>query len=153
MKKSITLTVGFLIGLLVGQLPLSQLEVQAAPPGSTTTFTISTQADKDYLLNHELVAKELARRAKRVVTSTATAAAWSVKVGKIGTRARAGLVGSKPGLDGLMPADIIDIALGYTDANLNGLRDSGENDVVRMWLNADAAVNRESPPAGIAVGP
>ena len=156
MKKPIALIVVFLIGILVGQIPALAPQATASPPGSTTTFTISLQVDKDYLSNHEVFIKELASRAQRVAHYSAAVTTLTSRRDVLGVKARKGLVYQKNALDALMPAAVTDVALGYNDSNTNGQRDAGEDDIVRLWLNATAQDLRNKvtiPPAGIVVGP
>jgi hypothetical protein len=154
MKKSAPILLAFLAGLLLSSMPTLPWPPEAsAMPGSTTTFTISSQADKDYILDHELVAKEFAWRAKMVSNLTAKAAAVATRRNALAVKVRRGFVANKAGLDSQLPVNLVDIAIGFTDTNSNGKRDSGENDVVRLWLDAAAVTNRASPPAGIVVGP
>ena len=152
MKKAITLIAAVLFGVLLGQFPLSWPEAIAAP-GSQTTYTIILQGDKDFLYDNETGIKKLARVSKRVASLQKQITAWTAVRNRIGDRVRSGLVKHRPGLDSLLPDPIIDGELGHDDSVANGSRDSTENDVVRLWVNADAATNRTSPPAGVVVGP
>ena len=152
MNKAITLIAAVLFGVLLGQLPFSWPEAVAAP-GSQTTYTIDLQSDKDFLYDNEAVIKKLARYSKRVASLQKQLTAWTEARNRIGDRVRSGLVKHRPGLDSLLPDPIVDGELGHTDSVADGSRDVNENDVVRMWVNEDAAPNRASPPAGVVVGP
>lgn len=154
MKNRITLLIVFAAGLLASSvLPRLPLAL-AVPPGSQTTFSIvDGSADETYLLNHEPTAKAFARLAKRVLSLQAKLTVATAARDAMGVNVREGLVTSKAALDALLPALLYDVAIEYGDPNGDGARGPTENDVKTIKFNADAEAARDSPPAGVTVGP
>lgn len=159
MKHRFALLLAFALGIAVASLPALDSHIAWAAPGSTTTFLITLQGDEDYINNHEATAKRFVKLSGNVVSTAASVTKWTTKRDTLGDKVRDGLKNHRSALDALMPAGIDDMTFGYTDANLDEVRNVDangeftENDVVWMWLNGDAAPNRATPPAGIVVWP